>query len=266
MAGNLWITYAWTDNQDKDIDYIAKELDTAGLNCTFDNRALIPGQTLWDQIGKIISDPARVDAFSIVVTPSSLASNSCREELLYALDRALSQRGSGFPLIGLLHNVRVNDLPPALKIRLCVPLSAPNWIDQVVAGVNKRPLPQSTETLSPFIIKKHSLPFGCCIQITPRVDHVSPIQLAINLEEKNACHVERVFVAPSSTLPGQNGTLSFGGRNVRAGDGEMNGRKIFYWQMDDEATPIQSCWIIGRSFPSKVWFGTPTRGLVEITV
>ena len=47
----LWLTYAWKDNEDKDIDFIVQKLDEAGLEVKFDRRNLVPGQRLWVQIG-----------------------------------------------------------------------------------------------------------------------------------------------------------------------------------------------------------------------
>jgi hypothetical protein len=118
----LWLTYAWKDNEDKDIDYIIHELDKINLIVKFDRKNLIPGQRLWTQIGGLITDPHECDAWGIVLTPNSILSQSCIEELSYALDRALSVNGSEFPLFALLHNISANELPPALKIRLCIPL------------------------------------------------------------------------------------------------------------------------------------------------
>jgi hypothetical protein len=48
----LWLTYAWKDNEDQDIDFIVQELDPLDLEVRFDRRNLIAGQRLWDQIGE----------------------------------------------------------------------------------------------------------------------------------------------------------------------------------------------------------------------
>lgn len=118
----LWLTYAWKDNDDKDIDYVVQELDRAGIEVRFDRRNLIPGQRLWSQIGGAITDPAECDAWGIILTGNSLASEACVEELSYALDRALDAKEKGFPIFALLHGIPAPALPPALKIRLCIPL------------------------------------------------------------------------------------------------------------------------------------------------
>jgi len=111
----LWLTYAWKDNEDKDIDYIVQELDKAGIDVRFDRRNLVPGQRLWTQIGGAITDPAACEAWGMVLTANSVASEACVEELSYALDRALSAKGENFPVFALLHGVPVKSLPPAMK-------------------------------------------------------------------------------------------------------------------------------------------------------
>ena len=118
----LWLTYAWKDNEDRDIDFIVQVLDGLTLDVRFDRRSLVPGQRLWTQIGGAITDPAECDAWGIVLTANSLASQPCMEELCYALDRALSSNGSSFPVFALLHRVVAKDLPPvqdgiALEVR-----------------------------------------------------------------------------------------------------------------------------------------------------
>ena len=64
----LWLTYAWKDNEDRDIDFIVQVLDGLPIDVRFDRRSLVPGQRLWTQIGGAITDPAECDAWGIVLT------------------------------------------------------------------------------------------------------------------------------------------------------------------------------------------------------
>ena len=133
----LWLTYAWKDNEDKDIDYIIQELDKTDIEVKFDRRNLVPGQRLWTQIGEFVTDQNECDAWGIVLTRNSIDSEACVEELSYALDRALSSKGEHFPLFALLHNISPKEVPPALKIRLCILLEDPDWVKQTAAAVEK---------------------------------------------------------------------------------------------------------------------------------
>jgi hypothetical protein len=112
----MWITYAWADNTQGDFEYLVEELSSVGIAATYDKIAIVPGQRLWEQIAaRITKDP--IEGWGYLLTANSLASEACREELAYALDRTLSSKGNTFPLIGLLHGVRIEDVPPAFRAR-----------------------------------------------------------------------------------------------------------------------------------------------------
>jgi hypothetical protein len=134
----VWITYAWVDDREGDFQFLVQELLDAGVDATYDRIALVPGQDLWQQIGTTITE-AKLDGWAYLVTPSSIESQACREELAYALNRALQTKGRDFPLLALVHGVRIIDLPPALRIRLCVSLADPAWREQVRAALERRP-------------------------------------------------------------------------------------------------------------------------------
>jgi TIR domain len=112
MVGKLWITYARKDNEEGDFDYLVHELARIGVVAVYDKIALVPGQKLWPQIDKQITKGDLV-GWAILLTPKSLESEACLEELVYALDRALSVKGEAFPLLGIFHGVSVKDVPAA---------------------------------------------------------------------------------------------------------------------------------------------------------
>ena len=97
----LWVTYAWKDNEDLDVDFIIQELGEAGLDVRYDRRQLMTGLPLWEQIDQQITNPQNSDAWAFVVSKYSLESPPCREELNYALSRSLDRRGADYPLIGI---------------------------------------------------------------------------------------------------------------------------------------------------------------------
>lgn len=120
----LWITYAWKDNEGGNFDYLVQELKKVGVEAVFDRITLIPGQRIWEQISNKIMT-GDFDGWAYLITPDSLASNPCKEELEFAVNRAISLNAN-FPLIGLVHDVPFANVPPPLRIRLCVNLSNPN--------------------------------------------------------------------------------------------------------------------------------------------
>jgi hypothetical protein len=248
----LWITYTWKDNEDKDIDYIIYELDKTDLEVKFDRRNLIPGQRLWAQIGGQITDPNECDAWGIVLTANSLTSQACIEELSYALDRALHANGSEFPLFALLHNVSANELPPALKIRLCIPLgNNTDWTNQVVAAVEKRAAGFVPLALPSWLLTEHKTEDGFALEIRPRFDRISPFAVAVDFEQKASGNVTTCSLGPSGRP--DKGYVAF--RYIDSESTLTDGTHVWVWGADNEATPTYSYYLFYNSKPPRVWFG-----------
>jgi hypothetical protein len=154
MTDSLWLTYAWADNDEGDFDYLVQMLQEAGIVTLYDKVSLVPGRRLWAQIAdRIYSAP--LAGWAYLVTPDSLASPACQEELSYALQRAIEAKGEEFPLIGLLHNVSIRDVPPALRVRLCVSLANPDWLEELRSAVSGVPPHRTIPRREPLIVKIH---------------------------------------------------------------------------------------------------------------
>lgn len=258
----LWITYAWVDNEDKDIDYIMKTLEATGkLDVRFDKRNLIPGQRIWPQIADEITNPNKCNAWAYVVTSNSLKSEKCVEELSYALLRALDKRGENFPIIGLLHNVSPKDLPPSLKIRLCISLNQPDWSERVVAAVEKRAPDYNTPELSPVILKLHNIenltkcPKGSKIvlEIRPHFDVWCPFVAAIPLGEREK--LKGWAHGPSGYIPKVSALFGAGEGGGALGSGE----KVYMIRADNTADSNHGYYLYLSDIPSQLWVGTPSK-------
>ncbi len=94
----VWITYAWADNEHGGIDFVAQELEEAGSTVKLDRWNISAGRRLWGQIENFIILPSESDAWLLIAINNSLASEPCKEEFSYALDRALNSRGQNFPM------------------------------------------------------------------------------------------------------------------------------------------------------------------------
>ena len=75
-----WITYAWSDNAEGDFQFLAAELAGAGIDAVYDRISIVPGRDLWGQIASNIAEPS-LDGWLYLLTPNSLESEACREEL-----------------------------------------------------------------------------------------------------------------------------------------------------------------------------------------
>lgn len=200
--GNLWLTYAWLDNENEDVDFVIQELRHAGLDVHYDRRHVIPGQRLWPQIDKGISDPTVTDAWAIYVTEHSLRSEPCQEELAYALDRALRTRGSEFPIIGIFPRPIDRALiPSSIATRLYVNTQSKDWVAQVFDGVSKQRR-EVAKAVSPFVAKVHQA--HNIIEVRPRAGRWAPFLAAVPKTEKS--RITMILAGPSDIV--QTGGMS----------------------------------------------------------
>lgn len=248
----VWLTYAWKDNEDKDIDFVIQELDKTELEVRFDRRNLIPGQRLWTQIGGLITDPQECDAWGILLTANSIKSQPCVEELSYALDRALNANGDKFPLLALLHNISAKDLPPALKIRLCIPLeNNKDWVNQVVSAANKKPAGFSPSGLSSWVLREHNASAGLALEIRPRFDRISPFAVAVDYVEKESGNVTGCMVGPAGLVPTGHAAFNWIDSDTTLTDGT----RAWVWGASNEATSATSYYLFYKKKPRRIWFG-----------
>lgn len=257
----LWITYAWDDNIEGDFDYLVQALASVGVEAIYDRIALVPGRRLWEQIADRIQDPAIV-AWAYLVTPQSVASQPCREELAYALDRTLKAKGETFPLIGLIHQVPFEEVPLALRTRLAVPLASSTWLEQVRAGVEGRPPAPPSAATSNLILRAHD-------PMPDRPEHV-----AVEARPRFGEILHWRFAVPAATKVVSWGYGTAGGRpgnlddvvlhNVSLdGGGRLLGQEIRWFGASDRLTPAVSAYVVFRShFPEFVYFA-PAPGPYE---
>ncbi len=247
----LWLTYAWADNREKDFYYLVQALDQAGLDVHFDRRSLVPGQRLWTQIGGRITDPALCDAWGILLTANSLASQACIEELSYALDRALSAKGAGFPMFALLHGVSAAQLPPALKIRLCIPLENTDWVSQVVSAVEMRAPGLPISGLDQWLLHEHTTVEGLALEIRPRFDRISPFAVAVDLAQKTSGNVRSCSPGPANKVPSGHVAVQW----INSETTLTDGTPAWVWGADNEANPTSSYYLFYQRRPPRIWFG-----------
>ncbi|WP_342237604.1 toll/interleukin-1 receptor domain-containing protein [Inquilinus sp. OTU3971] len=194
-APKLWLTYAWRDNEEQDVDFVISELRGTGLEVHFDRAQLIVGKRLWQQVDAAIKDPS-VSAWAMFVTENSLRSEPCLEEIAYALDRALREKGSNFPLIGIFPApVDREILPSALATRLYVNLRDPSWKKQIHDGVvGKNTF--NVQAPTPFGHKWHT---ELTLEVWPRAGTWAPFAAMVPEEEHD--NFGTIFVSSRNYFP-----------------------------------------------------------------
>ncbi len=238
MPDPAWITYAWLDNDEGDFDHLVNQLEAAGVPATYDKIALVPGQRLWDQISEQITE-GQLAGWAYLLTPRSVRSEACREELAYALDRALRARSEQFPLIGLLHGVPIEDVPPALRVRLCVDLSSPAWVEEVRAGLERRPPRRPRTETGDLRVAVHNPyqndPRLYAVEFRPRFGEIRYWRIAY----------------PAGAEPVHQGTGPAAGGGVGAsltefveGTVELEGREMKFFGAGNAITPATATYVV----------------------
>jgi hypothetical protein len=251
----LWITYAWVDEEEGDFSHVVTQLEAIGIEPMYDRRHLIPGERLWPQIARSIARPD-TDGWAILLTPRSISRQKCLEEHAYALDKALDERGKGFPMIGLLHGVRPEDLPDELmplKVRLCVSLGDPEWPKLVLAGLQRRAPGHEPPAQTRFRWRVYGGPGDTtAVEVGPRHGEVIHWRLAVPAN----CPIECYGRGKSGSPPSGPAALARGLRDVISGSTHLGGRDAQVVGQGDPVSPSISAYVIVRgSVPDFVAFG-----------
>jgi len=251
----IWITYAWDDNKNNEVDFIAQELENKGIHVRLDRWDINAGRRLWEQIDNIIQNPEESDAWLIYTTSNSLSSQACKEEYAYALDRALHTRGSEFPLIALFPGSVDRELIPAgIRIRLYVSLANPNWVERIISAAEGRNLKKSKLLVSPYYLQIYRNPTpdrNFAIELRPRAGTWSPFMVAIPIEEND--------IVKPSILPGPVGMPPNVGRLDMPKRGPSQDNEWWTISAHNEATPTRSYFFFCNKLPSRLIFGQADR-------
>jgi hypothetical protein len=251
----IWITYAWDDNTYGDVDFVAQELGRASLTVKLDRWNIGAGQRLWQQIENFICSKDQSDAWLLVATNHSLASEPCKEEFAYALDRALNSRGEGFPVIGLfLGPVDQGLIPAGIRTRLYVSITDPDWKERIVAAAEGRLHQVTRYEIQPFQLHVHSGQPGkksIAIEVRPRAGVWAPFIAAIPLTEKDQ-------VAPSIMI-GPRDVPTNSGMLVNCGEGPSQDGTMWLMNAGNQSTPTESYYVWCKKLPTKLLFGVNGR-------
>lgn len=251
----VWITYAWTDNQHYDVDFVAQELCGAGLTVKLDRWNIGAGRRLWEQIESFLCKPDQSDAWLLVATNNSLASEACKEEFAYALDRALKSRGDAFPVIALFLTHTDPDLVPAgIRTRLHVSITDPDWKERIVAAAERRMHVASRPEVQPYHLHVHRLEGRSkplAIEVRPRAGVWAPFIAAIPLIEKDM--VQPFIMIGPRDVPTDSGMLT------NCGGGPSPDESMWLMNAGDQSTPTESYYIWCKELPSKLVFGINGR-------
>jgi hypothetical protein len=179
---HLWITYAWTQREEADFSYLVSQLKEAGIQATYDAVEILPELHL-DEWAERRTASLEIDGWAYILTSMSTTRRHCADELIGALERIIQRRGTDFPLIGLLHGVAMQSLPPALKVRPCYYLTDSGWKQQVAAALKNRAKRESTREETRFLWAVHPCyggdPEMTAIEVGPRMESIPYWRFAV---------------------------------------------------------------------------------------
>ena len=244
----LWITYAWLDNEDNDVDFIVSELTKAGLDVRIDRIRLLAGKRLWDQIDQNIADPD-LNAWAIYVTENSLKSEPCLEELSYALDRALRSKDGSFKIIGIFPSLVDRKLiPSAIATRRYVNLKEVDWKERIVAAVKDEMIEAVPNDLPEYGHKLHTFEAKPVLEVWPRIGTWVPNMAAVNFAEASLLQ---------SIIQGPRGYINGSGM-IYYVECEWPGHRTI--AMSNPVSSDNTMHIFLEGLPSQIWFGGVSSG------
>lgn len=253
MAKTLWLTYAWVDNEENDVDFAIQKLQSQGIDVRLDRTQIVAGQRLWPQIDKNIMS-SDLDGFAIYATKQSLESEPCQEEIVYALDRVLRSKGADFPLIGIFPVPMARELiPSAIATRLYVSLKDETWATQINQALSGQPTKSSFDT-APFFYKEHLTSSGYVYEMRPRDGVWHPAVVAVHSEQFKQCSMPFVWAKgqpnyrPPMYLIGELGEQT-----------DPNGNKWRGYSINQQADPYQSVYLPTQVKLERLTFGGSHR-------
>lgn len=178
------------------------------------------------------------------------------EELYYALERALDEKGDTFPIFALLNGILPEELPPALKSRKCIILENGDWAKQIVSAINEtEPGFTPQENLKDFIILEYEIPDGKCLEIKPRFKRISPYRVAVEYKEKESGNVIKGSHGPSGIVP--NNLIA--SHPINSAGTIEDDKRCWVWGADNEINSTNSIYLFYKNRPKRIWVGHPDR-------
>jgi hypothetical protein len=257
---NLWLTYAWKDNENQDVDFVVQRLESQGISVRLDRTQLLAGKRLWEQISSGIENP-QLDGWAIFATENSLRSEPCLEEIAYALDRAIRKRGNSFPLIGIFPTpIDRSIIPSALATRLYVNLKDKDWHTKIRDSLNGVST-QRTAVVDPYEFLKHRDGEDWVYEMRPRDGVWHPAIVVVLEDDYPSCSFPHVTTSrrPSYRPPmWKHADIP----TIAANDGS----RWRGWSVEDQVDSTKSLYLRSKKALQRIGFGSgsPSAGGIQI--
>lgn len=118
-CARIWISYLWSGGAEGDFRYLVPQLKGVNIEALYDSLQVRPDIRLQQRIMQRLLS-IDFDGWAYILTHQFLTRRTCADELIEAIDQALLQMGPGFPVVGLLHGIAAQQVPPMLRVRPCL--------------------------------------------------------------------------------------------------------------------------------------------------
>ncbi|MBN1568297.1 MAG: hypothetical protein JXA73_10660 [Acidobacteria bacterium] len=135
----LWINYPYIDKEERDFSYLVPQLKNDNIEAVYDSFRMMSDTHLWARVvPRLIS--IGFDGWLYILTHQCFTRKTYTDELTGAIDQVVKYMGPEFPMIGLMHGIATQNVPPALRVRPCISLGDPEWKRQLSAVFKNRVL------------------------------------------------------------------------------------------------------------------------------
>jgi len=133
----LWISYPWNRQEDQDFTYLVSALENEQIQATYDSLQMQHETCLWQRVTQRLQS-VDFDGWLYVLTHQFLSHKKCTDDFIAALNQIGWQMGQEFPMVGLLHGVGIQHVPPAIRVRPCISAFDPDWRQRVSEAIKER--------------------------------------------------------------------------------------------------------------------------------
>ena len=250
---HLWINYPYISSEVRDFSYLISQLKKANIEAAYDSFQLMSNVRLWERIvPRLVS--IGFDGWLYILTHQCFTRRAYTEELTAAIDKITLRLGPEFPMIGLMHGIATQNVPPALRVRPCISLGDPEWKQQLSEALRKSVLPGKDRTMrneTRFSWKIHS-----CYGGDPSMTAVEVRSMAERIQYWR-------FAVPKSTQTARWGQGPAGGCDISRvrfaearGSGRFEHRDILWFGAANTVSDTESAYAVFLgSLPDFICFG-----------
>jgi len=250
----LWVSYLWTHHEVADFSYLVPQLREAGIEAVYESIHIPPEGRLSDRIVHRLKSVG-FDGWAYVLTHQFLTRRTCADELITTLNQAARDMGPEFPLVGLLHGIAAQQVPPQVRVRPCLSTGDPGWARQVVATLEPRASRRSAQASregTRFIWRVHSAyggdPALTAVEVGSKVELIQYWRFAI----PRSAQAARWGVGPAGG--GEITPVRF---EVARGTGRYGSHDVAWFGAANGVTPSESAYIVfSGPLPEFVCFGS----------